>query len=144
MARTDRVGEIAGGAARSGGRGRVGSSTYGVAKPKTKAPSAKAKKIQKLPEQRAARFIETGKSAKDWKPTTPGQERRQERWSELDNYMNVGRSSIKATSIKKMSKAARMAEKDWSKVEKEYSRARKATPKVPVKRVGSTKRSGKK
>lgn len=75
--RTDR-GEIGGGV-RGAGRGRTGASTTGTSKPRTKAPSSKAKKAIKakenLPLQRTVRMLETGKSAKNWKPETAGKKR---------------------------------------------------------------------
>lgn len=71
--RTDR-GEIGGGV-RGAGRGRTGSSTKGIGTTKVKAPSAKAKKAIKAKEElqlkRAERMLETGQSARRWRPEKP-------------------------------------------------------------------------
>jgi hypothetical protein len=88
MARTDR-GEIGGGVARgSGGRGRVGSSTYGTPKP-NKPLSSRAKKTiqakEDLPYKRVTRALE-GKEAYKWKPATTGKVRSAKISASLKKY----------------------------------------------------------
>jgi hypothetical protein len=63
MARTDRVGEIAGGAPRSGGRGRTGASTTGTSVPKPKVEKAPTMK-QKMASTERALTSSTGKDPK--------------------------------------------------------------------------------
>ena len=113
--RTDRP-ETAGGGFRAGAaRGRVGSSTYGTAS--TRPLSSRAKKTIKakedLPLQRAARMLETGQSAKGWKPAT----KRSTRWSKAE-YKNTfygtemqGNQPVKSRSIKDINKSVSMYKK---------------------------------
>ena len=63
MARTDRVGEIAGGAPRSSGRGRTGASTTGTGTPKPKVEKAPTMK-QKMASAERALTSPTGKDPK--------------------------------------------------------------------------------
>jgi hypothetical protein len=118
MARTDRSEISGGGVARGSGgtRGRVGSSTYGTAKP-TSSLSSRAKKTiqakQDLPLQRATRMLETGKSAKGWKPETKRTVRAEKANFKQDLYGTnlTGKRLTESKSIKEMNKSTSMFKK---------------------------------